>query len=89
MVYIVSWDEFVDRSVQLFRADPKSTRYVIKYRHCDGKLVLKVTDNKQLIFLKSMERTDGDTASKERNRKEAINSHQTLFLFFPFLVSRF
>ncbi|KAL0652041.1 hypothetical protein Bca4012_094732 [Brassica carinata] len=76
MVYIVSWDEFVDRSVQLFRADPESysiadfelplvwwlfdrdgfvideldsmqTRYVVKYRHCDGKLVLKVTDNKE------------------------------------------
>lgn len=24
MVYIVSWDEFVERSVQLFRADPHS-----------------------------------------------------------------
>ncbi|RZC24928.1 Signal recognition particle 9 kDa protein [Glycine soja] len=48
MVYITSWDEFVERSVQLFRADPDSTRYVMKYRHCDGKLVLKVTDNRQL-----------------------------------------
>ncbi|KAJ6684988.1 SIGNAL RECOGNITION PARTICLE 9 KDA PROTEIN [Salix purpurea] len=47
MVYMASWDEFVDRSVQLFRADPDSTRYVMKYRHCDGKLVLKVTDNKE------------------------------------------
>lgn len=25
------------------------TRYVMKYRHCDGKLVLKVTDNKEVI----------------------------------------
>ncbi|PON37988.1 Signal recognition particle, SRP9/SRP14 subunit [Parasponia andersonii] len=49
MVYITSWDEFVDRSVQLFRADPESTRYVMKYRHCDGKLVLKVTDNREEI----------------------------------------
>lgn len=24
------------------------TRYVVKYRHCDGKLVLKVTDNKEV-----------------------------------------
>ncbi|KAK7842007.1 signal recognition particle 9 kda protein [Quercus suber] len=47
MVYITSWDEFVERSVQLFRADPDSTRYVMKYRHCDGKLVLKVTDNRE------------------------------------------
>ncbi|KAJ4834900.1 hypothetical protein Tsubulata_047365 [Turnera subulata] len=48
MVYITSWDEFLDRSEQLFRADPDSTRYVMKYRHCDGKLVLKVTDNKEV-----------------------------------------
>ncbi|XP_022758351.1 signal recognition particle 9 kDa protein-like isoform X2 [Durio zibethinus] len=47
MVYITSWDEFVERTVQLFRADPESTRYCMKYRHCDGKLVLKVTDNKE------------------------------------------
>ncbi|KAH1261434.1 hypothetical protein AAZX31_02G135000 [Glycine max] len=55
MVYITSWDEFVERSVQLFRADPDSTRYVMKYRHCDGKLVLKVTDNRQAfkIIIKS------------------------------------
>ncbi|KAJ7296633.1 hypothetical protein O6H91_Y110500 [Diphasiastrum complanatum] len=45
MVYIDSWEEFVDRAVLLFRADPDSTRYSMKYRHCDGKLVLKVTDN--------------------------------------------
>ncbi|CAL5432817.1 unnamed protein product [Camellia sinensis] len=47
MVYITSWDDFVERSVQLFRASPESTRYVMKYRHCDGKLVLKVTDNRE------------------------------------------
>ncbi|KAG6783844.1 hypothetical protein POTOM_009522 [Populus tomentosa] len=51
MVYMASWDEFVDRSVQLFRADPDSTRYVMKYRHCDGKLVLKVTDNKEILIV--------------------------------------
>ncbi|XP_028124451.1 signal recognition particle 9 kDa protein-like isoform X4 [Camellia sinensis] len=47
MVYITSWDDFVERSVQLYRASPESTRYVMKYRHCDGKLVLKVTDNRE------------------------------------------
>ena len=26
------------------------TRYVVKYRHCDGKLVLKVTDNKEVCM---------------------------------------
>ncbi|XP_076961001.1 signal recognition particle 9 kDa protein-like [Bidens hawaiensis] len=33
MVYIVSWDDFVERSVQLFRTSPQNTRYVMKYRH--------------------------------------------------------
>ncbi|PWZ54554.1 Signal recognition particle protein [Zea mays] len=47
MVYVDSWDEFVERSVQLFRADPNTTRYVMKYRHCEGKLVLKVTDDRE------------------------------------------
>jgi signal recognition particle subunit SRP9 len=83
MVYVDSWDEFVERSVQLFRADPNAvrrrrpipsplprvvlllsvcpilpnlfvrvslqTRYVMKYRHCEGKLVLKVTDDREVL----------------------------------------
>ncbi|CAL5353702.1 unnamed protein product [Camellia sinensis] len=51
MVYITSWDDFVERSVQLYRASPESTRYVMKYRHCDGKLVLKVTDNREGYYM--------------------------------------
>ncbi|KAG6438252.1 hypothetical protein SASPL_103189 [Salvia splendens] len=47
MVYIESWDDFVEKSVQLFRSDPEKTRYAMKYRHCDGKLVLKVTDDRE------------------------------------------
>ncbi|RLN08314.1 hypothetical protein C2845_PM11G06780 [Panicum miliaceum] len=48
MVYVDSWYEFVERSVQLFRTDdPSATRYVMKYRHCEGKLVLKVTDDRE------------------------------------------
>ncbi|KAI7982287.1 Signal recognition particle 9 kDa protein [Camellia lanceoleosa] len=39
MVYITSWDDFVERSVQLYRASPNL--------HCDGKLVLKVTNNRE------------------------------------------
>ncbi|KAM0015398.1 putative signal recognition particle, SRP9/SRP14 subunit, signal recognition particle SRP9 [Helianthus debilis subsp. tardiflorus] len=50
MVYIVSWDDFVERSVQLFRNSPQNTRYVMKYRHSDGKLVLKVTDDKEILM---------------------------------------
>ncbi|KAL6312702.1 hypothetical protein AAG906_008889 [Vitis piasezkii] len=67
MVYIESWDEFVDRSVQLFRADPDSTRYVMKYRHCDGKLVLKVTDNRECLKFKTDQAQDAKKMEKLNN----------------------
>ncbi|KAG8370758.1 hypothetical protein BUALT_Bualt13G0017100 [Buddleja alternifolia] len=50
MVYIASWDDFLEKSIQLFRSDPEKTRYVMKYRNCDGKLVLKVTDDKEELY---------------------------------------
>ncbi|KAJ0240277.1 Signal recognition particle 9 kDa protein [Hirschfeldia incana] len=77
MVYIVSWDEFVDRSVQLFRADPNSTRYGIKYRHCDGKLVLKVTDNKQCLKFKT------DQAQEAKKMEKLNNIFFTLMAWGP------
>ncbi|GAV69950.1 SRP9-21 domain-containing protein [Cephalotus follicularis] len=67
MVYITSWDEFVDRSVQLFRADPDSSRYVMKYRHSDGKLVLKVTDNKECLKFKTDQAQDAKKMEKLNN----------------------
>mmetsp|Transcript_9825 Transcript_9825/g.31909 ORF Transcript_9825/g.31909 Transcript_9825/m.31909 type:complete len:106 (-) Transcript_9825:69-386(-) len=64
MVYVQNFDEFYARAEEMFRADPMGTRYVTKYRHCDGKLVLKVTDDKvclkfktdQLVDLKKMDK---------------------------------
>lgn len=44
-MYIDSWDSFLQQAEALYRANPLKTRYVTKYRHCDGKLVLKVTDD--------------------------------------------
>ncbi|CAJ2630847.1 signal recognition particle 9 kDa protein-like [Trifolium pratense] len=67
MVYITSWDEFLDRSIHLFRADPDSTRYVIKYRHCDGKLVLKVTDNRQCLKYKTDQAQEAKKMEKLNN----------------------
>lgn len=48
MTYVRAWDEFLARSEALFRDSPTKTRYTIKYRHCSGKLVLKVTDDKEV-----------------------------------------
>ncbi|CAN4094901.1 unnamed protein product [Withania somnifera] len=67
MVYITSWDDFVERSVQLFRADPEKTRYVMKYRHSDGKLVLKVTDDKECIKFKTDQAQDAKKMEKLNN----------------------
>ncbi|KAJ7285453.1 hypothetical protein O6H91_09G076600 [Diphasiastrum complanatum] len=67
MVYIDSWEEFVDRAVLLFRADPDSTRYSMKYRHCDGKLVLKVTDNHLCLKFKTDQAQDAKKMEKLNN----------------------
>ncbi|XP_042486707.1 signal recognition particle 9 kDa protein [Macadamia integrifolia] len=67
MVYISSWDEFVERSIQLFCADPQSSRYVMKYRHCDGKLVLKVTDNRECLKFKTDQAQDAKKMEKLNN----------------------
>lgn len=45
-MYIQNWDTFAEQAEALFRGDPLKVRYVLKYRHCDGKAVLKVTDDK-------------------------------------------
>ncbi|CAN6164366.1 unnamed protein product [Urochloa humidicola] len=67
MVYVESWDEFVERSVQLFRADPSATRYVMKYRHCEGKLVLKVTDDRECLKFKTDQAQDAKKMEKLNN----------------------
>lgn len=46
MVYIDSWDEFQKAAEDLYVASPFQTRYVSTYRHVDGKLILKVTDDR-------------------------------------------
>ena len=45
-MYIQDWDTFAEQAEALYRSDPLKVRYVLKYRHCDGKAVLKLTDDK-------------------------------------------
>lgn len=45
MTYLTNWEEFAKSAEKLYLADPMKVRFVIKYRHCDGKLCLKVSDN--------------------------------------------
>lgn len=45
-MYIERWEDFYAAAEELYLAAPLRTRYVAKYRHCDGRLVLKVTDDR-------------------------------------------
>ncbi|KAJ3214511.1 Signal recognition particle protein [Dinochytrium kinnereticum] len=44
MVYFENWDEFQKAVEDLYASAPKRARFLVKYRHCDGDLVLKITD---------------------------------------------
>eukprot|EP00928_Gymnodinium_smaydae_P048055 TRINITY_DN32101_c0_g1_i1.p2 TRINITY_DN32101_c0_g1~~TRINITY_DN32101_c0_g1_i1.p2 ORF type:complete len:107 (-),score=31.53 TRINITY_DN32101_c0_g1_i1:59-379(-) len=46
MVYLEDFDEFQIAAQTLFTKKPLRTRFLLKYRHKDGKAVLKVTDDK-------------------------------------------
>lgn len=45
MTYLTSWEEFAKAAERLYLNDPQKCRFVTKYRHCDGKLNVKVTDD--------------------------------------------
>jgi len=44
-MYVEDFNTFYQQAEELLLKDPIKTRYVVKYRHQDGKLVLKVTDD--------------------------------------------
>ncbi|KAF9436716.1 hypothetical protein BGZ76_003158 [Entomortierella beljakovae] len=58
MVNIQVWDEFQKAAEELYALSPNTTRYVAKYRHTDGKLVLKVTDDRTILKYKTDQMQD-------------------------------
>ena len=50
MPYISSWEEFAKNAETLYSKDPLKCRFVMKYRHNDGKLVVKLTDNASCLM---------------------------------------
>uniref|UniRef100_A0A8I3X4E3 Signal recognition particle 9 kDa protein n=1 Tax=Callithrix jacchus TaxID=9483 RepID=A0A8I3X4E3_CALJA len=40
-----TWEEFSRAAEKLYLADPMKVRVVLKYRHTDGNLCIKVTDD--------------------------------------------
>ncbi|KAF9420056.1 hypothetical protein BGZ94_009235 [Podila epigama] len=86
MVNILQWDEFQKSAEELYTLSPNTTRYVAKYRHTDGKLVLKVTDDRtcfkyktdQLQDLNKFERLNRSLMAKMHNRAPPAISESTL-----------
>ena len=62
--YLDTWDDFYSASEQLYLDSPEKFRFVIKYRHCDGKMVLKVTNNHIVIKYLSDQIQDGKKLDK-------------------------
>ncbi|KAF9924220.1 hypothetical protein FBU30_005782 [Linnemannia zychae] len=85
MVNIHQWDEFQKAAEELYLLSPKTTRYVAKYRHVEGKLVLKVTDDRtclkyktdQMQDLNKFERLNRSLMAKMHNRVPAQESSTT------------
>ncbi|KAJ2555460.1 hypothetical protein EV175_002259 [Coemansia sp. RSA 1933] len=45
MVFYGNWDAFSKAAADIYAGSPDKARYTVKYRNCDGMLVLKVTDD--------------------------------------------
>ncbi|TFK47170.1 signal recognition particle, SRP9/SRP14 subunit [Heliocybe sulcata] len=66
MVYISSWQEYQEAAEALYAKSPNKTRYVVKWRASEGKLVLKITDDDTCLKFKTY-------SSIFLNRFEALN----------------
>ncbi|ESO03730.1 hypothetical protein HELRODRAFT_80106 [Helobdella robusta] len=53
MTYLRSWEEFSKAAERLYTDDPMKCRYVIKYNHVKGMVVLKMTNDKVCIQYRS------------------------------------
>mmetsp|Transcript_50985 Transcript_50985/g.117300 ORF Transcript_50985/g.117300 Transcript_50985/m.117300 type:complete len:113 (-) Transcript_50985:259-597(-) len=58
MVYIEDWETFFSESEKLYNAHPAHTRFVMKYRHKDGKVVLKVTNDRVCLKYQTDQQQD-------------------------------
>uniref|UniRef100_A0A7S3WIU2 Signal recognition particle 9 kDa protein n=1 Tax=Strombidinopsis acuminata TaxID=141414 RepID=A0A7S3WIU2_9SPIT len=76
MVYINDWDAFFHESEKLYLEHPAHTRYTLKYRHTDGKVVLKVTNDRVCLQFVTDQATD-------LKRIERLNN-----LFFTYMCGQ-
>merc|ERR1711865_975566 len=75
MVYIEGWNDFLGAAHQLYLSAPTRTRYCVKYRNSEGRLVLKVPDDSTCIKYRT-------------NQKEQLKEVDKLnSLFFRLMTS--
>jgi len=53
MVYINSWQKYQEAAENLYASSPRKTRYSVKWRSLEGKLVLKITDDETCLKFKT------------------------------------
>ncbi|KAI9428902.1 signal recognition particle, SRP9/SRP14 subunit, partial [Lactarius indigo] len=53
MVYISSWQEYQEAAENLYTSSPRKTRYSVKWKSSEGKLVLKITDDVTCLKFKT------------------------------------
>ncbi|BDA40442.1 probable signal recognition particle 9 kDa protein at N-terminal half [Coccomyxa sp. Obi] len=66
-MFIEDWNSFYEQAEQLYRNDPLRTRYVLKYSHSGGKLVLKVTDDRLCLQFQTDQLADVKKVEKLNN----------------------
>ncbi|XP_066910949.1 signal recognition particle 9 kDa protein-like [Clytia hemisphaerica] len=67
MTYIENWEDFAKAAEQLFIENPSQARFCTKYRHCDGKLVIKMTDDKVCLKYRTDQAQDVKKLEKLNN----------------------
>ncbi|XP_015272799.1 PREDICTED: signal recognition particle 9 kDa protein [Gekko japonicus] len=58
MPHYQTWEEFSRAAEKLYLSDPMKVRVVLKYRHCDGNLCIKVTDDAVCLLYRTDQAQD-------------------------------
>ncbi|XP_029448939.1 signal recognition particle 9 kDa protein [Rhinatrema bivittatum] len=58
MPYYQTWEEFTRAAEKLYQTSPMKVRVVLKYRHCDGNLCMKVTDDAVCLLYRTDQAQD-------------------------------
>ncbi|TPX37450.1 hypothetical protein SmJEL517_g00589 [Synchytrium microbalum] len=58
MVYIEKFEDFEKAVEDLYLQEPNRTRYCTRYRHVDGQLILKVTDDRTCLKFRTNQQPD-------------------------------